>query len=61
MPQCDKCKFFDREYDKEMQQYDDVMKMGDRIVRHHCPMYDDHIPEEIYFEGKDCAFFQDKS
>jgi hypothetical protein len=57
---CSKCRFYSREYDEGRQEWDDVVKIGDDTELHHCPMYEDHIPKEIYDGDADCVFYEPK-
>ena len=57
MPLCDQCRFYNAEYDEMRQQYDDVIKIGDEKEKHHCPMYESQIPDEVYYDNKDCKYF----
>lgn len=60
MPQCEKCAFYNQEYDETLQEYDDTIIIGDDRERHHCTMYDDIIPPDVWYNGGDCQFFFDK-
>jgi hypothetical protein len=53
MRKCESCVFWDKEYDKLQQEWDDMLIEGEK-ERHHCIWYRSHIPPEIYYEGADC-------
>lgn len=56
--QCNKCANYEAEYDAFRQKYVDVLKESTKERQQHfCPMYDGHIPEEIYYDGKKCPYF----
>jgi hypothetical protein len=57
MALCDNCAFFDEQYDKFRQDYNDAVPLGSSVEQHFCPMYDDHIPNGIYYDGEDCEFY----
>lgn len=59
MALCDSCMFYDKKHDEFRQQYDDVID-GDKLEKHYCPMYDDHIPHDIFHKGGDCPFYVKK-
>lgn len=56
---CDNCVFYKKEYDSFRQNYDDIVD-GDKRTKHYCPMYDDHIPHGIFYNGDDCPFHEAK-
>lgn len=60
MPLCNNCQFYNAEYDEELQQWDDTIKVGDETVLHHCPLYDDHIPNGIFYGLDDCKYYEPK-
>ena len=58
---CDKCLNYSKEIDLFRQQYvDKIVIDGNDQEQHFCPMYDDHIPEGIYYNGENCEFFTEK-
>lgn len=60
MALCDKCLFMTDSYDDFRQAYNDVEIIGDNTVEHFCPMYDDHIPNNIYYEGGACERYVER-
>lgn len=60
MALCDKCAFMNDRYDEFRQSYNDAVPVNESMVQHFCPMYDDHIPNEIYYGGGECEFFQER-
>ena len=60
MSLCSKCIFYNKDYDERLQEYDDVIKIGDDREKHHCPMYDDNIPPNIFYDDGECEFFTEK-
>lgn len=58
---CEKCRYMVAAYDRLMQEHDDVVIIGDKSKpNHYCPMYDDHIPEAIYYGDGKCDFYDPK-
>lgn len=58
---CNNCFHFRKEYDEFRQQYVDMIVVDNtEPEQHFCPMYDDHIPNEIYYADHDCEFFLEK-
>lgn len=47
-------------YDEFRQSYNDAVPTVDKQVQHFCPMYDDNIPNEIYYGNGSCEFHQPK-
>lgn len=47
-------------YDQFRQEYNDAVPVDDKQTQHFCPMYDDHIPNDIYYENGKCQFYQSK-
>lgn len=58
MGKCATCAFYNKKYDEACQEYDDVIKIGDDKILHHCPLFDDHIPNGIYYDGENCEFYE---
>lgn len=57
---CDTCLNYKKEYDEFRQSYDDVIVLGDkRPEAHFCPMYDNRIPDGIYYDGDNCELYID--
>lgn len=61
MALCDKCAFMDKRYDQFRQDYNDAEVIGERTEQHFCPMYNDHIPEDIYYGNGDCVFYDERT
>lgn len=59
MALCDTCLHYMQKFDELRQNFDDVIveKAKDKRQKHFCPMYDDNIPNEIYYENADCMFY----
>lgn len=60
MALCSKCVFYDERYDGFRQDYNDAVPTTDSRLQHFCPMYDDNIPNGIYYDNEDCPFYQSK-
>lgn len=59
--QCDKCVNYNARIDEFRQGYVDIIEKGKKeMEQHFCPMYDSHIPNEIYYNGKECPYFLEK-
>lgn len=57
MALCDNCMLYNKQEDEFRQQYDDVVEIdGDKRQKHYCSMYDDNIPNKIFYENGDCPF-----
>lgn len=57
---CDTCFFMRKEHDEFRQLYDDIIiEDADPRQKHYCPMYSDHIPHSIYYDGANCEYFMD--
>ncbi len=50
----------DERYDKFRQDYNDAIVEGDNVEEHFCIMYNDHIPNGIYYENEDCDYYMEK-
>ena len=57
---CNKCVFMSEKYDNIRRNHDDVVVDGKNESHHYCPMYDDHVPNDIYFGSADCKYFDSK-
>lgn len=56
---CNKCLFYDKQYDNFRQEYDDIIVLGNNQPEaHYCPMYLDNIPNAIFYDGAKCEFFE---
>lgn len=60
MALCSKCTFMNKQYDEFRQDYNDAIVVGNTTVEHFCPMYDDHIPNGIYYKGEKCEYYMEK-
>lgn len=52
--------FMDNRYDQFRQDYNDAVATDSRKEQHFCPMYDDHIPNGIYYGNDNCEFYADR-
>lgn len=59
MRQCNTCIHFDSEYEAFRTTYDDVIVEGKK-KDHFCPLYDDVIPQKIWYEEGKCPYYRDK-
>ena len=62
MMQCEKCVFYDAEYDRLFQSGDDCEIVGQEFeVKHYCAIIDNKIiPCEVAEDKKKCPFFVEK-
>ena len=60
MEQCNKCAFYDKDYDEMKQSGDDLVLPGTPAKRHHCRMYDSFIDNDIVTDKKKCEYFTKK-
>lgn len=60
MALCDTCAFMDERYDEFRQAYNDSAPIADKQTPHFCLMYDDSIPNGIYYEDGECKYYQPK-
>ena len=60
MAYCKTCLFYDKRYDEFRQNYDDVIEEGNTQEKHYCVMYEDNIPNKIYYQGAKCPFYGEK-
>ena len=59
--QCSNCEFYNKQEDQFRQQFVDILRIGeDEPQQHFCPMYDSHIPTEIYYDGGKCKYYTKK-
>lgn len=49
-----------KKYDEFRQNYDDTIVEGENIIHHFCPIYNDRIPNEIYYDNADCEYYLKK-
>jgi hypothetical protein len=61
MALCDNCAFMDERYDTFRQNYNDAVPIDNTVEQHFCPMYDDHIPNGIYYGDSDCSFYNKRA
>ena len=61
MALCEKCLFYNKEYDDFNRDYDDTIIIGDSYKPHFCTQYFDGIPRSIFEENADCEFHQPKT
>lgn len=55
---CDTCLNYNKSIDEFRQSFVDVEIVNDNsLEQHFCPMYDDHIPHDIYHKGADCPYY----
>lgn len=54
MENCNTCIFYDKNYDERKQMFDDT-NLSDNVW-HHCSMYDDVIPGQIWANKTQCEF-----
>lgn len=58
MKQCEKCIFYDAEFDSLRQSGDDIAIEGqENEEKHFCRMFDDTIPAEVVKDEKECKAF----
>ena len=58
---CDTCMNYRKEFDEFRQQFDDIIVIDNtRPEPHFCPMYDNRIPDGIYYNGDTCEFYIDE-
>lgn len=58
MALCDNCMFLTKNHDEFRQMFDDTIVIdGDERQKHYCPMYNDHIPFDIFYENADCPYY----
>lgn len=58
---CDSCLNYSKSEDEFRQQYvDNIIVSGEEPGQHFCPMYDNHIPHDIYHKGADCPYYLKK-
>lgn len=60
MALCDSCNLMDKRYDEFRQSYNDSVAVADRRLQHFCPMFDDHIPNKIYYGNGECKHYQER-
>ena len=44
-------------YDEFRQAYNDADAVDENKTEHFCPMYDDHIPNGIYYDDEVCEHY----
>lgn len=55
MKQCQKCIFYDKEYDELFQSGDDIVIIGEEDKeKHYCRLFDGAIDHDIITDRKEC-------
>lgn len=54
---CNSCANYNKDYDLFRQQYYDFIMQEDTKEKHGCIMYDDHIPEKIWYHKGNCPYY----
>ena len=57
MALCDTCQYMNNKYDEFRQAYNDADVIDENKTEHFCPMYDDHIPNGIYYDDEVCEHY----
>lgn len=57
---CNTCKWYDKQYDDFRGRFDDNIYEKDQRDNHSCVMYDDYIPNKIWYENGDCPYYRKK-
>lgn len=61
MALCNKCKVYNTQYDEFRQNWDDILlEPPAQNTPHYCIMYEDNIPNKIYYDGAVCKFYEPK-
>ena len=60
MRECGSCVHFDSRYDEFRTMFDDCIIDGKR-KDHFCPLYDDVIPQNIWYDNTKCPYYRDIS
>jgi hypothetical protein len=59
MALCKDCLFYSEEYDGARQTGVDVVVVDNPDPEQHfCPMYDNHIPFDIFYSNGNCEFYE---
>ena len=57
MEQCNKCIFYDKDYDDMKRSGDDIVIPNTAAEKHYCRMYDGFIDNDIVTDKKKCSYF----
>jgi hypothetical protein len=57
LEQCNKCAFYDKDYDELRRSGDDVVIPNTPDVKHYCRMYEKFIDNDIVTDKKECQYF----
>lgn len=60
MELCLSCEWYNKKYDEFRETYYDVIDESDKRQKHGCIMYQDHIPQGIWYENKECPYYSKK-
>ena len=55
---CSTCKIYNKNVDELRSAYDDNIYEKDNRQKHGCVMYDDYIPQKIWYNNADCPFYE---
>ena len=62
MALCNNCKAYNAQYDEFRQNWDDtIMDASVQNVPHYCVMYEDNIPNDIFYNDAKCKFYEPKT
>lgn len=57
---CNTCANYDKKYDEFRHKYYDTIIEFDKRQRHGCIMYEDQIPQKIWYENANCPYYIEK-
>lgn len=57
MVRCLSCEWYDKKYDEFRQAHYDAIDESDKRQKHGCIMYEDHIPQKIWYENANCPYY----
>lgn len=61
MALCGNCKIYNTKYDEFRQDWNDtITEPPAPNLPHHCIMYEDNIPDDIFYNGANCPFYEPK-
>ena len=55
---CDSCKWYNKQIDEQVTLFDDTNTQS--LERHGCIMYQDYIPQKIWYKNGDCPYHVSK-
>lgn len=55
---CRTCKRYNKNVDELRSAYDDNIYEKDNRQKHGCIMYNDYIPQKIWYNNADCPFYE---